>query len=158
MDKKTITIFVVATFFLTQVFFIGYLIFRTPQTLQLECSSSFERNTKGQPKINYSGQTTLILTRSGEGSLYIIGKTDEIKPRKFHYAYYFDYHIEQGEVVRAKIKSISNGISNDIPMDIFNKQFFELKFMLIGGLRINMFHNVYILSIPGAIVNTCAPV
>jgi hypothetical protein len=146
------------TFVLFQAVFFSYLIFMEPKTLSLKCGSSFTRNIRGEPAINYTGEMTLMLTRNGKGNLSVEGATDESTPRTFHRAYFFDYRMDDEGFLRAKIKSSHAGASNELPEDIFSKQFFELNFKLKGGLRINKFKNVYILSTPGFIMSTCAPV
>lgn len=145
-------------FILLQTVLFSYLIFLEPKTLSLKCGSSFTRNLRGEPAINYTGEMTLVLTRSGKGNLSIEGTTNESMPRNFHRAYFFDYRIDDEGILRAKIRSSPAGTSNELPEHTFSKQFFELNFKLRGGLRINKFKNVYILSTPGFIISTCAPV
>jgi hypothetical protein len=146
------------TFVLLQTVFFSYLIFMEPKTLSLKCASSFTRNMRGEPSIIYAGEMTLMLARNGKGNLSVEGATDESTPRTFHRAYFFDYRLDDEGILRAKIKSAPAGASNELPEHVFSKEFFELNFKLRGGLRINKFKNVYILSTPGFIISTCAPV
>lgn len=143
---------------LLQVFLFGYLCFAEHRTLSLKCASSFTSNIKGLQEVNYMGEMTLILTKSGEGNISVEGRTDENPSRIFHHAYFFDYRLDDDGILRAKIKSSSAGTRNEIPEDVFRKQLFDLEFRLRGGMHINKFRNVYIMSTPGLIINTCAPV
>lgn len=158
MKNNKIPLIAVLVFIIVQLLFFSYLIFAKPKTLSLKCASSFTRNVRGEPDITYTGEMTLILTRSGNGNLSVEGTTNEHVPRIFHRAYFFDYHLDDEGILRAKIESAPAGESNELPENIFSKQFFELNFKLRGGLRINKFENVYILSTPGFIMSTCAPV
>lgn len=158
MNNNKVIIVIGLVFVLLQVLFISHLILREPKTLSMECAFSFTRNTKGESKVNYTGQMALTLTSSGKGELYMIGKTSEVKPRKFHFAYSFVYHLDEEGVLKSKRTSFSTGANNELSEGLFSKQFLELDFQLVGGLRVNKFRNVYIINIPGFIVSTCAPV
>lgn len=158
MNNKKIILTICFLFVLIQIFFIGFLVFREQKTVSLECSASFIRNINDAPDINYAGEMTLMLTKSGKGNLVLDGRTIESEPRTFHLAYFFDYYLDGNDILKAKITSIPSGLTNELPESVFRKQFIGLEFRLKGGLRIHMFKNVYVLSIPGFIVNTCAPV
>jgi len=144
-------------FILMQVLFFSYLLLIESNTFSLKCTSSFTRNINGEPGLTYTGDMALMLSRSGKGNLFIEGATNEETPRKFHRAYFFNYHIDDDGIFWGKLKANSAGVNNEFSEDDFSKKFFELNFQLRGGLRISTFKNVYILSIPGFIISTCAP-
>lgn len=157
MKKNKTKLLAGLLFTIIQVIFFSYWIFMEQKTVSLKCASSFSRNIRGEPNIRYTGEMILVLTRSGKGNLSVEGTTDGSTPQTFHRAYFFDYHVDDEGMLWTKLESTHAGPSNELPEDTFSKHFFELKFRLRGGLRINKFSNIYILSTPGFIINTCAP-
>lgn len=157
-NKKNHRAIIIIIFILIQLYVVGLTLFSSSSTVSLECTSSFIRNFDDQPNIIYTGEMTLTLSQNGEGNFTIHGDTNENVPRKFHWAYFFNYFIDGNGVFKAEIITRKSGLSNELDEALFRKQFFGLGFQLRGGLHIHKFRNVYILNIPGFIVNTCAPV
>lgn len=150
-------LFFVFLFFLLQVYIFNNFILRQYKTVSIQCSSSFIRNIKGDPNMFFTGEIMLKLRRDGKAQLFIDGHTDETIPKLFKRAYFFDYYLDRDNVIIAKKTSEVSGVANELPKTLFEKKFIGLEFRLSGGLKINKFNNVYVLSTPGFIVNTCAP-
>lgn len=158
VKNKIAIFFFFLIFIMMQVVILFYFIFESKKTISLQCMSSFTRNTKEDESVFYSGKIMLSLNKEGKGNLVIDGKTDEELPKKFHYAYFFNYHIADDGELKTIVTSVSSGVSNEISDKIFRKDFIELNFRIKGGVHIHKFGNVYILNTPGFIVGVCAPV
>lgn len=157
MNRKIIITSILCAFVFSQVLFVTYLISENKRTISLECTSSFTRNVKDEGNRLYSGESTIILNRNGEGNFIIEGITNDENHVNFHHVYFFEYFITEDGILKTKLTSSESGKRNDVPDDIFQKNFIELNFRLRGGLRINKFRDVYIFSVPGFIISSCAP-
>ena len=157
MNRKIIISSFLCLFVFSQVLFFTYLMSENKRTISLECTSSFTRNVKDERSRFYSGESTLILNRNGEGNFIIEGVTNDESHLNFHYVYFFDYFLTKDGVLKTNLISSESGKRNEVPDDIFQKNFIELNFRLRGGLRINKFRGIYIFSVPGFIISTCAP-
>lgn len=158
MNRKIIITSFLCAFVFSQVLFMTYLMLENKRTISLECTSSFTRNVKEDGNRFYSGESTLILNRNGEGNFIIEGMTNDENHLKFHHVYFFEYSLTKDGILKAKLISSESGKRNEIPDDIFQKNFIELNFRLRGGLRINKFRDIYIFSVPGFIISSCAPI
>jgi len=149
---------VAGLFVISQFLFIFYWLFFQPKYTEIVCTSSFVNNVIGEPDSYFNGELTLTLKNNGKGNVTMEGKTNGENRLTFHKAFFFDYYLDELGVLHGKINSVQKAKNDQIDQKYFGMKFIELNFTLRGGLRIHKFNNVYILSVPGLIINTCVPV
>ncbi|HGU9824268.1 TPA: hypothetical protein ACNFPD_003366 [Enterobacter cancerogenus] len=158
MSKNKLFFSLIVLFFISQVLFISYWVFFQPRYTEIVCTSSFTHNLIGESNSYFNGEMTLTLKKNGRGNVTVEGKTTGENRLIFHKAFFFNYYLDELGVLHGKINSVQKAKNDQIDVNHFGMKFIELKFQLRGGLRINKFKNVYILSVPGLIINTCVPV
>ncbi|HDQ6251135.1 TPA: hypothetical protein QBA39_000668 [Shigella flexneri] len=158
MTNKKMYFILILVFTLLQVCFFALWKARDGSTTSLECTSTLTRNAKTDHSLYYSANLSVILKKDGSGSFTIVGLTDEDTPRKFSYSYFFTYKIDSNGRISGNAKAKVSGLENQIKDENFRLNFLDASLTGKGNARLSKFNNVYIFSIPGLIINTCAPI
>lgn len=133
----------------------GYLY--TTRTVNIQCASTFTRNSWEDYDFIYKGNFLVTLKKNGNGELTIRAWTDGKHPRQVMRHYAFRYYLERkGQVYTSLIKE-TRGATDNVDDDFYRKYFFDLNFDSGGQIRLLRLNNVWLFMSPDQMISTCSP-
>ena len=127
-------------------------------TLNVQCVSTFTRNSWEDYSFVFKGNFIVNLQKSGKGELTIHAWTEGVAPRQIMRHYTFHYNIENQGQIYTRLINETRGASDNVEDAFYRKYFFDLNFDAGGQIRLQRFNDTWLFLSPNLMISTCSPI
>lgn len=135
---------------------LAYIYLKPPQTVEVQCSSTFTRNAYEDYGFFFKGKFIVDLRQNGDGELTIRAYTDDAKPLQVVRVYNFRYTLDNDGQFHNELLKETIGASDNVSAEFYKKYFFDLSFDSRGQIRLRRFNNTILFMTPDMLITACS--